>query len=113
MLTYRRSAASGACQSRFAQYIEPKVDQEGRLVGTQQPDYVIATIGSEVWRIRECPICQKLFWAGRSDKRTCSVVCGNTHRQREWRCWYSENSGEYKEQRYKSAELNAKKGGKA
>jgi hypothetical protein len=36
-------------------------------------------------RIRECVICEKVFWANRSDKITCSKPCGNILRQRAWR----------------------------
>ncbi len=39
----------------------------------------------EVQRIRECPICRKLFVALRLDQQACSRKCGNAHRAREFR----------------------------
>jgi hypothetical protein len=36
-------------------------------------------------RIRECPICKTLFWAGRIDKRGCSKPCANNLRVRDSR----------------------------
>jgi len=39
----------------------------------------------EVERIRLCPICEQLFWAGRLDQIACSPRCGNTLRARRWR----------------------------
>jgi hypothetical protein len=41
--------------------------------------------GIEVWRIRECPICRNLFWAGRRDKSACSQRCSGTLRQKNLR----------------------------
>jgi hypothetical protein len=41
--------------------------------------------GIEADRIRLCPICDKLFWAGRRDKTTCSQRCAGTWRQRTLR----------------------------
>jgi hypothetical protein len=46
----------------------------------------------EAHRIRECPICKNLYWAGRRTRLTCSMECGNTLRQRRWRETYSEES---------------------
>lgn len=57
-------------------------------------------------RIRQCPICEKIFWAGRLSKVAsrepyCSLRCGQTYRQREWRKKYQEN---YKQQRIRKAD---------
>lgn len=41
--------------------------------------------GIAVARIRKCPICQRIYWAGRLDKPSCSNQCGQTYRVREWR----------------------------
>jgi hypothetical protein len=36
-------------------------------------------------RIRKCRVCEKLFWAGRSDKWCCSPRCLGLNRIRQWR----------------------------
>jgi hypothetical protein len=36
-------------------------------------------------RVRDCVVCEKVFWANRLDKITCSKPCGNVLRQRAWR----------------------------
>jgi hypothetical protein len=41
--------------------------------------------GIEADRIRVCPICQNLYWAGRRDKSACSGQCSGTFRQRRLR----------------------------
>jgi len=50
----------------------------------------------EGYRIRLCPICSKIFWATRLDKRTCSKACGNILRQR---IWQEENKDDYNKKR--------------
>lgn len=54
----------------------------------------------EIERIRECPICEKLFWAGRLDQSACSPRCSNVRRGRAWRSKYHE---QYKQQRKQKA----------
>jgi len=64
--------------------------------------------GAEVRRIRECPICGILYWAGRMDKPACNAECAHVLRERryreKYREKYKENYGEYKLQRYYKAE---------
>src|SRR5262249_5690936 len=36
-------------------------------------------------RIRQCPVCNTIFWAGRSDKECCSRRCGHTLAGRRYR----------------------------
>jgi hypothetical protein len=57
--------------------------------------------GVEAKRICECPICGKLYWAGRLDKPACRTECAHVLRQRRYRKNYSEK---YKLQRYQRAE---------
>jgi hypothetical protein len=57
--------------------------------------------GVEARRIRECPICGALYWAGRLDKPACKTECDHVLRQRRYREKYSEK---YKLQRYRRAE---------
>ena len=47
-------------------------------------------------RIRVCLICRKIFWASRSDMRTCQKSCANALRQQRWR---ERNKETYSEQR--------------
>ena len=57
--------------------------------------------GVEAARIRKCPVCGAIFWAGRIDKPSCSRRCGKILRTREWRERYRDR---YKEQRYQKSE---------
>jgi hypothetical protein len=52
--------------------------------------------GVELNRIRECPICGQIYWAGRIDKPCCTDRCARIRRTRKWREGYSDK---YKLQR--------------
>jgi hypothetical protein len=69
--------------------------KEGRIHPIYDRFYS-ALIGIEASRIRLCPICNFIFWAGRSDQSTCSKRCANNFRVRKWRASYPEK---YKLQR--------------
>jgi hypothetical protein len=55
----------------------------------------------ESGRIRECPICGHIFWAGRIDQPCCSQKCSGALRSQRWRKAYK---GKYKEQRVHKAD---------
>jgi hypothetical protein len=57
--------------------------------------------GVEAARIRECPVCMRVFWAKRKDKQACSERCVNARRVREWRKNYR---AKYKLLRIRSAD---------
>src|SRR5262245_49125029 len=38
----------------------------------------------DVKRIRECPICERIYWAARNDQPACSKRCNNVRHQRRW-----------------------------
>jgi hypothetical protein len=57
-------------------------------------------------RIRECLVCERIFWAGKRNQKSCSNRCANNYRQRKWQEKWQEK---YKPQRYKKAEQQAKK----
>ncbi|HEY0544875.1 MAG TPA: hypothetical protein VGC91_05700 [Pyrinomonadaceae bacterium] len=64
-------------------------------------------------RIRKCAICQRIFWAQRSDKWGCSEKCNNTIRQRRSYQNWNEKGQQYLSARKKKAKLkrkSAKKG---
>lgn len=46
---------------------------------------LITTSDIQADRIRECLVCEQIFWAKRSDLRTCSKKCGVVWRQRKYR----------------------------
>lgn len=56
--------------------------------------------GVQAYRIRNCPICRRIFWAGRIDQAACSKQCNQTRRARLWRKNYQEK---YKAQRFLNA----------
>ena len=62
-----------------------------------------ALVGVEASRIRKCPICTSMFWAGRIDQKCCTNKCANVARVRRSRELQKENSSLYKEARIKKA----------
>lgn len=75
-------------------------NQSGTLQLELHP-FLKALIDVEIARIRECPICGNVYWAGRIDKPSCSSRCDNALRQQRWRDGYPEK---YKLQRIARAE---------
>lgn len=57
----------------------------------------------EVDRLRTCPECKRIFWAGRITQTCCSKPCGNKMRVRRWRENYQTN---YKLRRHGHKPLN-------
>ena len=87
--------------------VSAKTDAEGSLRIELDP-LLRALEGVEVRRIRECPMCGALYWAGRLDKPACKE-CVHAFRQRRYRENYKEKyKKNYKEkyilQRYSKAE---------
>lgn len=41
--------------------------------------------GVDIAKIRRCPICEKVFWQNRKDKKTCSKPCSNVLAKRDHR----------------------------
>ena len=70
-------------------------DKEGRITIKPTP-LADALAGVEATRIRECPVCGNIYWAGRKDKPCCSASCNTRRRVRQWRKRYPEK---YKQQR--------------
>jgi hypothetical protein len=52
-------------------------------------------------RIGKCPICNKVFWRGRTDQRACSPDCGHALRNADYRVRWRE---EIKQRRYERAQ---------
>lgn len=52
--------------------------------------------GVDATRVRECQICNKIFWAGRTNQHCCSKNCAHVLRTRRWREKYQDH---YKLQR--------------
>ena len=78
--------------------------EDGRIVFVKGPT-LAALEGVETRRIRECPICQKLFWAGRIDKKCCGPRCLTVWHSRKWREKYLAS---YKLQRIRKAEQRSR-----
>lgn len=65
------------------------VDDDGKLyVGRDK--FAAAIDGVEASRIRECAICQRLFWAGRKTQQGCSTACAHALRNRRYRARYKD-----------------------
>jgi len=50
--------------------------------------------GTGVTRVRQCPICDRFFWAFRKDQKACSKRCNAVRRVRDWRA--NQEQHEYK-----------------
>jgi hypothetical protein len=48
-------------------------------------DFLSALEGVEAGRVRQCPECQRFFFALRKDQQACSRRCNSSRRVREWR----------------------------
>ncbi len=70
-------------------YIAQSGEDKGKLV-VHSPVLYKRLEGIEAARIRECPICARIFWAGRKDKFCCSDKCLAAQRSREYRKAYKE-----------------------
>lgn len=82
--------------------VSVKTDAGGNL-RIQHDPLLQALEGVEVSRIRECPICGALYWAGRLNQPACTGKCAHVLRQRRYRENYLER---YKLQRDRKAEDN-------
>lgn len=87
----------------------PKTNDTHRLVYAQPAiAWVFEKIEAE--RIRECPVCEKLFWAGRLNQSACGPRCSNVQRARNWRKSYLTK---YKDQRTLKSNVSEKRAKKA
>jgi predicted nucleic acid-binding Zn ribbon protein len=48
-------------------------------------DFLAALEGIEAMRVRQCPVCNRFFFALRKDQKACSKQCNAVRRVREWR----------------------------
>lgn len=58
---------------------------ESGVIKIQLAPFLELLQGIEVKRIRLCPVCGNLFWAGRIDKSGCDEACSRVLRQRRLR----------------------------
>ena len=91
--------------SHLEDFVSGHADQDGKFRVEHHP-LLLALEGVELVRIRECRICGKIFWAGRTDQFCCTTRCANVLRTRRWRERYPER---YKQQRYDKAQAQPKK----
>jgi hypothetical protein len=66
----------------------------------------------EVERIRVCPVCARLFWAGRLDQSACRSQCSNVLRAKKWREKHSSNKKRHRAASTGKAKVKTKKGRK-
>src|SRR5262249_53902499 len=78
--------------------IEIKINAEGKFVARE---YALLTplIGCEAARLRECAICQSIFWARQDNMKACSTSCSNANRQRAFRENHAQYEGARKKKR--------------
>ena len=61
-----------------------RLDEQGVFV-LQRNQLIEALEGVEAERIRTCPICEQIFWAGRINQPACSKRCSHALRNRKYR----------------------------
>jgi hypothetical protein len=95
---------------------EPSLD--GLITVQTDPDGILRILynpllgaleGVEAKRVRECPRCGAIYWAGRIDQPACTAKCTHALRQDRYRKNYRKNYREnyllkYKVRRYQRAE---------
>src|SRR5262249_14175338 len=81
------------------------LDNEGRVT-FELTKLGKCILGVEMHRIRQCPICDKIYWAERKDQPCCSKSCAGALRTRRWRENYLEI---YKGQRIRKANEEERK----
>lgn len=64
--------------------ISLEIDETGNFA-LQQKHWLLDLIGVQADRLRECLICQRIFWARQCNTEACDVRCQNTLRQRKLR----------------------------
>jgi hypothetical protein len=99
-------ASEGLAVGAYLEGVISVSTTEKGLLQVDRAPLLRAIEGVEVSRIRECPICRKIFWAGRIDQPCCSKEHGKVLRTRRWRDGYTEK---YKLQRGDKAEREDKK----
>jgi len=62
-------------------------DAKGRILFSTE-ELLVALTNVEMSRIRQCPICNIIFWAGRKDQNCCDSQCAHVQRTRRWREQY-------------------------
>jgi hypothetical protein len=61
------------------------VSQDGPPIISRDRLFRALDDAPELWRLRECESCLRLFWAGRVSIKTCATRCAKTIRQKRWR----------------------------
>jgi hypothetical protein len=79
------------------------IDNQG-VMNVRTPAFLQALDGVEINRIRECPVCSSIFWAGRITQQCCTPRCSNIFRVRRHRFRSDEEKGELKLKRIKREE---------
>jgi hypothetical protein len=70
--------------------------EQGRFA-VRRDEWITSLIGCEADRLRECEVCQRIFWARMDNMQACTPRCSNARRQRKLR----ESRAQYEEARKK------------
>lgn len=81
--------SAGSVHRKFpaSDFLRLSLGQGGRIHIVHSP-LIRALDGVEAARIRQCPICSRIFWAGRIDQLCCTRRCASDLRTRRWRSDY-------------------------
>ena len=78
------------------------INEQGELA-IKPRELLDALLGAQAERIRQCPICNNIFWASRIDQKACSKRCSNIKRVRRSRELHQERGAMYEHARIKKA----------
>lgn len=84
------------------------VDDRG-FIRLNKDIFIAAVEDVDARRIKECPICRKLFWAGRITQQGCSTACSHALRNRRYRARYKD----YLVRRHLKESASSQQGSKA
>jgi predicted nucleic acid-binding Zn ribbon protein len=83
------------------------VDENG-VSAFKLDDFGRAISNVEITRIRQCPVCSHIFWAGRSDQKCCNTKCSNLFRVHRHRYKNDDEKADYKYRRIRREEQKGK-----
>jgi hypothetical protein len=86
--------------------IQLTITEDGRITSEVFDKFVLdSLIGVDATRLRECEICQRIFWARQENMVACSPRCSNVNRQRRLR----ERRADYERTKQKARQKTRRK----
>ena len=92
-------------------FLQISTDAEGKLCFTRS--WIVEALdGVEAARIRQCAICNQIFWAGRIDQQCCSTAHQKRLRTRRWSERYLDRYKLRRDEKAQQSATSKKPGGR-